>query len=133
MVEGDSLYKAMTKAGKNFIDTALTLRGEATESQIHCHNLIWHEHLPMWVTDGKFDNRTLISIMDDHINAVVTRYKGICTRWDIVNEALHENGTYRSSVWFNTIGEAFIPIAFSLAKKYDNGTKLFCISPSRFA
>ncbi len=94
--------------------------------QIHCHNLVWYEHVPLWVTDGKFDNQTLIEIMEEHIKAVVTRYKGICARWDVVNEALNENGTYRNSIWYNTIGKAYIPIAFSLARKYDSSAKLFC-------
>jgi endo-1,4-beta-xylanase len=40
--------------------------------------------------------------------------------------ALNENGTYRSSVWYDTIGEAFIPIAFRFAAKYDKHAKLFC-------
>lgn len=94
--------------------------------QIHCHTLVWHSQLPKWVSEGGFDNKTLIGIMETHIKAVVTRYKGACTRWDVVNEALNENGTYRSSVWLNTIGEAYLPIAFRLAKKYDNKVKLFC-------
>lgn len=54
--------------------------------QIHCHNLVWHSQLPAWVTDGKFDNQTLIQIMEDHIKALAGRYNGECTRWDVVNE-----------------------------------------------
>ncbi|CAO2648309.1 Nn.00g075760.m01.CDS01 [Neocucurbitaria sp. VM-36] len=166
----DSLYKAMKKAGRSFIGTALTLRNESREGeiikqefnsftpensmkwestepsrgnftfedadryavyakkhnlQVHCHTLVWHSQLPQWVSNGGFDNKTLIGIMEDHIKAIVTRYKGVCTRWDVVNEALNENGTYRSSVWLDTIGEAYLPIAFRLAKKYDNKAKLF--------
>jgi len=96
--------------------------------QIHCHTLVWHSQLPLWVSNGNFTNSTLIQIMEDHIKALATRWKGDCTRWDVVNEALNENGTYRESVWYNTIGEAYIPIAFRLAKKYDNKAKLFCKS-----
>lgn len=94
--------------------------------QIHCHNLVWHSQLPLWVSNGKFTNATLIEVMEEHIKALTTRWKGACTRWDVVNEALNENGTYRESIWYNTIGEAYIPIAFRLAKKYDNKAKLFC-------
>ncbi|KAF2826492.1 endo-1,4-beta-xylanase precursor [Ophiobolus disseminans] len=93
--------------------------------QIHCHTLVWHSQLPLWVSNGNFTNATLIQVMEDHIKALATRWKGACTRWDVVNEALNENGTYRESVWLNTIGEAYIPIAFRLAKKYDNKAKLF--------
>ncbi|CBX90572.1 similar to endo-1,4-beta-xylanase [Plenodomus lingam JN3] len=93
--------------------------------QVHCHTLVWHSQLPAWVSSGGFDNQTLIGIMENHIKQLVTRYKGICTRWDVVNEALEENGTYRKSVWLDTIGEAYLPIAFRLAKKYDNNVDLY--------
>ncbi|KAF2646586.1 endo-1,4-beta-xylanase-like protein [Massarina eburnea CBS 473.64] len=93
--------------------------------QIHCHNLVWHSQLPTWVSEGGFDNATLIQVMEDHIKALAGRYKGACTRWDVVNEALNEDGTYRESVWYTTIGEAYLPIAFKLAAKYDTHAKLF--------
>ncbi|CAI6298485.1 unnamed protein product [Periconia digitata] len=95
------------------------------ELQLHCHTLVWHSQLPAWVSQGGFDNATLIQVMEDHIAAVAGRYKDVCTRWDVVNEALNEDGTYRESVWYNTIGEAFLPIAFSLAAKYAPDTQLF--------
>ncbi|EPE36981.1 (Trans)glycosidase [Glarea lozoyensis ATCC 20868] len=95
------------------------------KKQIHCHNLVWHSQLPLWVSQGKFDNATLISIMYDHIKAVAGRYKGSCTRWDVVNEALNEDGTYRSSVFYDTIGESFIPLAFKFASEIDPNAKLY--------
>jgi endo-1,4-beta-xylanase len=42
----------------------------------------------------------------------------------VISTALEEDGTYRKSVWYNTIGEAFIPIAFRFAAKYTS-SKLF--------
>lgn len=94
--------------------------------QLHCHTLVWHSQLPQWVSNGGFDNATLIQVMEEHIKTVAGRYKNDCTRWDVVNEALNEDGTYRKSVWLDTIGEAYIPIAFRLAKKYAGSrTELF--------
>ncbi|KAK5172794.1 uncharacterized protein LTR77_002914 [Saxophila tyrrhenica] len=93
--------------------------------QIHCHNLVWHSQLPNWVTAGNFDNETLIEIMHDHIKALAGRYKGRCTRWDVVNEALEEDGSYRKSVWYNTIGEAFLPLAFKFASQVDPKAQLY--------
>ncbi|KAF1834602.1 endo-1,4-beta-xylanase-like protein [Decorospora gaudefroyi] len=89
--------------------------------QVHCHTLVWHSQLPAWVSEGGFDNKTLIGVMENHIKKVMTRYASVCTRWDVLNEALNENGTYRDTVWLRTIGEAYIPIAFRLAKKYNRG------------
>jgi endo-1,4-beta-xylanase len=94
--------------------------------EMRCHTLVWHSQLPAWVSQGGFDNKTLISIMENHIKKVAGRYKNKCTHWDVVNEALEEDGTYRKSVFYNTIGEAFIPIAFRFAEKYAGSkTKLF--------
>ncbi|KAL6154476.1 hypothetical protein ACJQWK_02109 [Exserohilum turcicum] len=93
--------------------------------QVHCHTLVWHSQLPLWVSNGGFDNQTLIGIMENHIKTLMTRYKSVCTRWDVVNEALNEDGTYRPSVFYNTIGEAFLPIAFRLANKYRGKAELF--------
>ncbi|KAK5999707.1 hypothetical protein QM012_005113 [Aureobasidium pullulans] len=94
--------------------------------EMRCHTLVWHSQLPAWVSQGNFDNKTLISIIENHIKNVAGRYKNKCTHWDVVNEALNEDGTYRSSVFYNTIGEAFIPIAFRFAEKYaGKKTKLY--------
>ncbi|THZ20565.1 endo-1,4-beta-xylanase [Aureobasidium pullulans] len=96
------------------------------KKEVRCHTLVWHSQLPAWVSEGNFDNKTLISIMENHIKKLAGRYKNKCTHWDVVNEALEEDGTYRKSVFYNTIGEAFIPIAFRLASKYAGShTKLY--------
>lgn len=58
----------------------------ANSDEIRCHTLIWYSQLPTWVSQGGFDNATLISIMETHINEVVGRYKGKCTYWDVINE-----------------------------------------------
>lgn len=95
------------------------------KKQIHCHTLVWHSQLPAWVGAGNFDNKTMISIMKNHIFKLAGRYKDVCTRWDVVNEALNEDGTYRSSPFYDTIGEAFLPIAFKYAKQASPKSELF--------
>ncbi|OCL10902.1 carbohydrate-binding module family 1 protein [Glonium stellatum] len=92
---------------------------------LRCHNLVWYNQLPSWVSSGGFDNATLISIMTNHITNEVTHYKGQCYAWDVVNEALNDDGTYRTDVFYNTIGPAYIPIAFAAAAAADPSAKLY--------
>lgn len=98
---------------------------------MRCHALIWHQSVPAWVTDGNFDNATLVEIMKNHITNVVTHFKGKCYAWDVVNEAVDRDGVFRGqifqtdSVWYSTIGPAFIPIAFAAAAAADPSAKLY--------
>lgn len=77
------------------------------------------------MSSGGFNNATLISIMQNHIKNLVTHWKGKCYAWDVVNEALEEDGTYRNSVFSRTIGPAFIPLAFAAAAAADPDAKLY--------
>jgi endo-1,4-beta-xylanase len=63
--------------------------------------------------------------MTAHITNVVTHYAGQCYAWDVVNEALNEDGTFRQSVFFQTLGSAFIPLAFRAAAAADPRAKLY--------
>src|SRR6185369_5552115 len=59
--------------------------------------------------------------MRDHIHTVVGRYKGKVKVWDVVNEAIADNGTnvLRSSLWLEIIGPDFIAKAFAYAHEAD--------------
>jgi endo-1,4-beta-xylanase len=93
------------------------------------HTLVWHSQVPDWVfehKDGTPLNRTeLLKRMEDHINAVAGRYAGKIDAWDVVNEALNEDGTLRDSKWLSIIGDDFIEQAFIMAAKAAPNAKLY--------
>ncbi|MEW9554338.1 endo-1,4-beta-xylanase [Nonomuraea sp. NPDC050783] len=95
--------------------------------QVHGHTLVWHQQTPGWVQSlGATQMR---SAMQSHIAQVVGRYasNATVTSWDVVNEVFDENGGWRSSFWYNTLGQSFVADAFRAARAADPDAKL-CIN-----
>jgi len=103
--------------------------GERNHMFIVGHCLVWHSQVPRWVfQDDKgapLDRDALLQRMHDHIFAVVGRYKGRVGGWDVVNEALNEDGTLRQSPWMKIIGEDYIAKAFEFAHEADPKAELY--------
>lgn len=103
--------------------------GEANGMFVIGHTLVWHSQTPRWVfqdADGKPLTRdALLARMHDHISTVVGRYKGRIKGWDVVNEALNEDGTLRKSQWQTIIGDDFIAKAFQFAHEADPAAELY--------
>ena len=102
--------------------------GEKHHMFIVGHCLAWHSQVPSWVFhDDKgnlVDRETLLKRMHDHIQTVVGRYKGRIQSWDVVNEALNEDGALRPSLWLKIIGEDYIAKAFQYAHEADPQAQL---------
>ncbi|WP_075590723.1 endo-1,4-beta-xylanase [Labilibacter marinus] len=107
----------------------LIKQGEQTNSFVVGHTLVWHSQAPAWIFVDKAGNEvsrdTLIERMRTHIATVVGRYKGKVHGWDVVNEALNEDGTLRESKWYNIIGPDFIELAFKFAHEADPEAELY--------
>lgn len=98
--------------------------GEKHKMFIHGHTLIWHSQMPSWLSKVK-DSVTMSEAMTKHISTVVGKYKGRIQSWDVVNEALNEDGTLRKSVFLDSYGKDFLTHAFKLAAKADPKTDLY--------
>lgn len=93
------------------------------------HALVWHSQVPDWIFVDEEGTRvtkdTLLQRMQNHIETVAGRYKGKIDGWDVVNEALEDDGTLRKSPWLEIIGAEFIEKAFELAQKTDPEAELY--------
>lgn len=111
------------------VPDSLIAFGERNGMFIVGHTLVWHSQVPDWVfTDEKGKPLTrdaLLQRMKDHIYAVVGRYKGKVDGWDVVNEALDEDGQLRKSRWHEIIGDDYIQKAFEFTREADPGAELY--------
>ncbi|CCA71122.1 probable endo-1,4-beta-xylanase, partial [Serendipita indica DSM 11827] len=92
---------------------------EANGMTIRGHTLVWHSQLPSWVANGNWTTSTLTDVITSHITGVMTKYKGKIHTWDVVNEVIGDDANMRPSVFYNTLGESFIDLAFNIAKAVD--------------
>ncbi|PBL03603.1 endo-beta-1,4-glucanase [Armillaria gallica] len=89
------------------------------------HNCVWHNQLPSWVSSGGFNGATLSQIVATHCGTLVGHYAGKVYAWDVINEPFNDDGTFRSDVFFNTLGQSYIGIALKAARAADPKAKLY--------
>lgn len=103
--------------------------GEKNKMFVIGHTLIWHNQTPKWVFEDAKGNPVsrdeLLKRMREHIQTVVGRYKGRIKGWDVVNEALNDDGSLRQSPWLKIIGEDYIFKAFQFAHEADKNAELY--------
>ncbi|MDZ7870575.1 MAG: endo-1,4-beta-xylanase [Rheinheimera sp.] len=108
---------------------ALLALAKAQGSVVIGHNLVWHQQTPAWVflgPDGQPASKALLTKrLTRHIQAIVGRYRGQIKGWDVVNEALNEDGSLRNSEWRQILGDDYVLTAFRLAQQADPTVELY--------
>ena len=106
------------------------------------HCLCWHSQFADWMfTDKKgkeVKKEVFYERLREHIHTVVNRYKDVVYCWDVVNEAMADDGgrrwgpngpqkpsPYRQSRHFKLCGDEFIAKAFEFAREADPNALLF--------
>jgi endo-1,4-beta-xylanase len=139
--ENDMKFDALEPTENNFTyGTADKIVAFATSNnmKVRGHALVWHRQNPSWVfsngSGGNASADVLLARMKNHISNVVRHYRGKVYAWDVVNEAMMEDGDYRTgtesgtdqqSMWYAIIGKSYIAEAFKAAHEADPDAKLF--------
>lgn len=93
------------------------------------HTLIWHSQLPKWFcVDDKGNNvspEVLKQRMKTHITTLVSRYKGRIKGWDVVNESILDDGSWRKNKFYEILGEDYVRLAFEYAREADPTAELY--------
>lgn len=106
-------------AGDAIVDYAM-----AQGMRVKGHTLIWHGATPSWVNGlSPADLRTAFR---QHITRVAGHFRGRVDAWDVVNEAVADDGSgLRNTVFRQRLGDSYIADAFRLARQADPGARLF--------
>lgn len=103
--------------------------GEDRGMTVIGHVLVWHSQTPDWFFKDSLgqtiSKEQLIERMKTHIYTVVGHYKGRIKGWDVVNEAIEDDGTYRQSQWYQIIGPEYIELAYRFAHEADPDAELY--------
>jgi endo-1,4-beta-xylanase len=138
--ENEMKFESLQPTEGNFnygpADTLVAF-AEQNGMRVRAHALVWHRQTPAWVfTDAgaPASQELVLSRMKDHIANVVGHYKGRVQSWDVVNEAMMDDGRLRTgdeeradqqSPWYRSLGDTYIAEAFRAANAADPDAKLF--------
>ena len=105
--------------------------GEKNKLFIIAHTLVWHNQCPPWFftnSVGKPNTKEeQIERLRNHIKTVAGRYAGRVHAWDVVNEVIDNDGSYRPTTWVKAVGngDTLVKYAFMFAAQYAPNTELY--------
>jgi endo-1,4-beta-xylanase len=95
------------------------------------HTLVWHNQVPDWFftnNEGKPNSKEeQIERLRTHIKTVAGRYAGKVNAWDVVNEVIDNDGSYRQTLWVKAFGngDTLVKYAFKFASEFAPNTELY--------
>lgn len=93
------------------------------------HAPIWHSQCARWLChneDGSLVSKEqLKENMRNYINTVYGHFRGKVKGYDVVNEAIEDDGSYRNSDFYKIMGEEFVDWAFLCAQEADPNVELY--------
>lgn len=105
---------------------------QAHGMKVRGHCLVWDHSNPEWLVQGHFTPAQMSHLLQEHIGTVMKHYAGQVFAWDVVNEALDENGRIKDSPWYkqpgiglSEEGFAYVEQAFRWAHEADPQALLF--------
>ncbi len=118
---GDGSRPSRTEYDFSYIDSVVNW-GRARNIEMHGHTLVWYSpsELPAWFKAAP--KSEVEKIMNEHIDAVVSRYAGKIKLWDVVNEAINDGDTgdlRKGHEWVEAMGDDYIRKAFVRAHAAD--------------
>ncbi|MBB5225055.1 1,4-beta-xylanase [Treponema ruminis] len=109
----------------NWSDIDLLIKfAQENKMAVKWHTLFWHQQNPPFLS-SYWTREEALAEMDEHITTIMSRYKGIISEYDVVNEMFNEDGTMRETVWLKTIGPDYIEHALRKAHEIDPDAKLY--------
>ncbi|MFC6726126.1 endo-1,4-beta-xylanase [Halobium palmae] len=99
--------------------------GRANDTTVRGHALVWHNQTPDWFQSWDYTDDQLRTFLREHVHTVVGRYRRTVDAWDVVNEAVADDGTMRETVWYDAMGEAYVDRAFEWANEVNPDADLY--------
>lgn len=102
----------------------LVAYGKKINAPVYGHTLIWHSQLAPFVKNIQSTD-SFKTFFADHIRTIASHFNGGIKGWDVVNEALNEDGSLRKSIFLDKLGAGYIVDAFRYAQVAAPGTELY--------
>jgi endo-1,4-beta-xylanase len=97
---------------------------QKNQMRVHGHTLVWHNQVPKWMNEFSGDQTAWENLLKNHIQTIVSHFKGKVEGWDVVNEAFLDNGELRPTIWSNHIPD-YLAKCFEWAHEADPASILF--------